>query len=183
MTTATEIRHAPATGTWQLDPVHSSVNFEISYLSGTFRGQFREIDAKLTVEGAGLSRLEGTAQVASVDVKDENLAAHLQSPEFFDAARYPELRFAADGFELDGESVAVDGELTIRGVTLPIELTGRLTPSLTDPYGRARLGLALSASVDRTNFGLNWNLPLPTGEPALANEVSILAELFLVQEA
>src|SRR5205823_1376897 len=73
---------APA-GTWNLDPVHSRVDFEVSYLAGTFKGEFHEIGAELTVDGERAS-LEGTANVANVDVKDENLSAHLQSPDFFD---------------------------------------------------------------------------------------------------
>src|SRR5688572_32475672 len=93
---------APA-GLWHLDPVHSSVAVEVDYLGGTFKGTFRDVAAELSVEESG-ARLTGTAQVAGVDVKDENRAAHLQSPDFFDAERAPELRFAAEGIALDGES-------------------------------------------------------------------------------
>ena len=82
-------------GTWNLDPVHSAVGFEVDYLAGTFRGQFRDVQAELGIGDSG-ARIEGTADVSSVDVKDENLVAHLQSPDFFDAERYPELRFVAD---------------------------------------------------------------------------------------
>jgi polyisoprenoid-binding protein YceI len=89
---------APA-GTWNLDPVHSRVDFEVSYLAGTFKGEFHELGAELTVAG-GRPSLEGTAKVASVDVKDENLSAHLQSPDFFDAERHPALRFAAEEIRL-----------------------------------------------------------------------------------
>src|SRR6266567_3975885 len=84
---------APA-GTWNFDSVHSRVDFDVSYLAGTFKGEFHEIGAELTVDGERAS-LEGTAKLASVDVKDENLSAHLQSPDFFDAERHPELRFPA----------------------------------------------------------------------------------------
>src|SRR5437867_3695360 len=93
-TTIDSLTIAPA-GTWQLDPVHSSVGFEVAYLGGTFKGQFRDASATLTVED-GKAQLTGAAQVGSVDVKDENFAAHLQSPDFFDAERNPELRFSAE---------------------------------------------------------------------------------------
>jgi polyisoprenoid-binding protein YceI len=169
------------TGTWRLDPVHSSIGFEVDYMVGAFRGQFREVDATLVVDGPDV-RLEGTAQVASVDVKDENLAVHLQSPEFFDADRYPELRFVATDVEGD-EELTVRGEITIKGVTQPVELTGRATPPLTDAYGRERIGLTLSTKLDRTAFGVSWNMPLPSGEPALSDEVTLVAELYFVQEA
>jgi polyisoprenoid-binding protein YceI len=182
MSTTTEIRHSLPTGTWQLDPVHSSIGFEIEYMGGVFRGQFRDVEATLVVGGDAAS-LTGAAKVASVDVKDENLAAHLASPEFFDVERYPELRFVATDVTGGGKDLAVRGEIAIKGVTQPVELTGRATAPLTDAYGRERLGVTLSTKLDRTAFGLSWNLPLPSGEPALSDEVTLVAELYFVQEA
>jgi polyisoprenoid-binding protein YceI len=169
-------------GTWSLDPVHSLVGFEIDYLAGTFRGQFNDVQVHLTVEG-DRARIEGTAQVASIDVKDENLAAHLQSPDFFDSERFPELEFVAEDIDLDGSSVVVPGEITIKGVTKAVEVNGTLSEPISDPYGKERLGLELSTRIDRTDFGIEWNMPLPTGNPALSNEVTIVAELQLVQAA
>ena len=169
------------TGTWQLDPVHSTVTFEVPYMAGTFRGEFHEIAAQLTVDETG--RLEGTAAVASVDVKDESLTAHLLSPEFFDVALHPELRFAAEDIELGGGDVAAVGEITIKGVTRPVEVIGTATAPMGDPYGNERIGLRLTATVDRSEFGLNWNAQLPNGEPALANEVRIVTDLQLVRGA
>ena len=171
---------APA-GTWNLDPVHSRVDFEVSYLAGTFKGEFHEIGAELAVEGERAS-LEGTAKVASVDVRDENLSAHLQSPDFFDAERHPELRFSAEEIRLDGDrKVSVAGELTIKGVSKPVAVTGTVTAPIVDPYGNERIGLNLATKIDRTDFGVNWNNPLPSGEPSLANDVTILAELQFVK--
>ena len=171
---------APA-GTWSLDPVHSSVDFEVSYLAGTFKGGFDEIGAELTVDGERAT-LEGSAKVASVDVKDENFSAHLQSPDFFDAERHPELRFTAEDIRLDGDGqVSVAGELTIKAVTQPVTVTGTVTTPMVDPYGNERIGLNLTTKIDRTDFGVNWNNPLPSGEPSLANDVTILAELQFVK--
>jgi len=167
-------------GTWRLDPVHSTVGFEIAYLAGTFKGEFREVASTLDVTDDGAS-LSGSAAVASVDVKDENLAAHLQSPDFFDAQRHPELRFAADRIALDGETVSVEGEITIKGVTKPVTLTGTASPPIDDPYGNQRVGFTLGTTVDRTDFGVDWNVPLPTGGPALADEVAIVADLQFVK--
>jgi polyisoprenoid-binding protein YceI len=179
MSTTETVTSAPA-GTWRLDPVHSSVAFEVDYLAGTFKGTFRDVEATLAVDGDS-ARVGGTAKVASVDVKDENLAAHLQSPEFFDAERYPELRFTGEDVRLDGETVVAEGEITIKGVTKPVAVAGTVTAPLADPYGRERIGLKVTGTVDRTDFGLNWNTPLPTGEPALASEVRIVGELFFVK--
>jgi polyisoprenoid-binding protein YceI len=165
-------------GTWNLDPVHSTASFEVAYLAGTFRGTFRDMQAEVDISD-GRTRIEGTANVASVDVKDENLAAHLQSPDFFDAERHPELRFVAE----DVETVEASGAITIKGVAKPVEVAGRISAPVTDAWGNERIGLQLSATVDRTEFGLDWNMPLPTGDQALANPVTILAELQLVKAA
>ena len=178
MAVLTESRTALPTGTWALDPVHSTIGFEIPYLAGTFRGSFKDVDAKLTADS-----LSGAARVASVDVKDENLTAHLQSPDFFDAENHPELTFASSSIERSGEELKVIGEITIRGTTKPVELNGTIAGPITDGYGNERIGLTLSTVVDRTEFGVDWNMPLPNGKPALQNEVTLVAELFFVQGA
>jgi polyisoprenoid-binding protein YceI len=178
MAVLTEGRTALPTGTWVLDPVHSTIGFELPYLAGTFRGHFTDVDAKLTADS-----LSGSARVASVDVKDENLAAHLQSPEFFDVERHPELTFASDSIDLADDQLKVHGEITIRGTTKPVELVGTLAGPITDGFGRERVNVQLETSVDRTEFGLNWNMPLPNGQPALQNEVKLAAELYFVREA
>ncbi|HVM55846.1 MAG TPA: YceI family protein [Gaiellaceae bacterium] len=173
---------APA-GTWSADPVHSHVSFEVAYAGvNTFRGGFTDFSVTLT--GGEEPTLEGTAKVAGVDVKDENLNAHLQTPDFFDAARYPELSFRATGLRrLEGGRVEGAGELTIKGVTQPIELTGTIAPApVTDPMGRERLGLRLETSIDRTDFGVSWNAPNQTGGDYVANDVKLIAELALIRQ-
>jgi polyisoprenoid-binding protein YceI len=178
MAVLTETRTALPTGTWTLDPVHSTVGFELPYLAGTFRGHFIDVDAKLTAD-----RLSGSARVASIDVKDENLAAHLQSPEFFDAEEHPELTFASRSIERSDDELKVAGEVTIRGTTKPVELVGTIAGPMTDAFGNERVNVKLATTVDRTAFGLNWNMPLPNGQPALQNEVMLVAELYFVQGA
>ena len=178
MAVLTENRTALPTGAWILDPVHSSIGFELPYLAGTFRGHFTDVDAKLTADS-----LSGSARVASVDVKDENLAAHLQSPEFFDAERHPQLTFTSESIERTGDELEIRGEITIRGTTKPVELVGTIADPMTDAFGRERVNVKLETSVDRTEFGLNWNMPLPNGQPALQNEVTLVAELYFVREA
>lgn len=178
--TTTETTIAP-TGTWTLDPVHSIVGFEVDYMVGTFKGTFHDVSASLTAADDGAVTLEGSARVAGVDVKDETQNAHLQSPDFFDAERFPELRFQADDISVDADEVAANGEITIKGVTKPVTVTGTLSPLIADPWGNQRFGIELRATVDRTDFGLDWNNPLPSGDLALANEVTIVAELQFVQ--
>jgi polyisoprenoid-binding protein YceI len=178
MSITREAVQAVPTGTWTLDPVHSTIGFEIAYLGGTFRGHFDGVDARLA-DG----RLLGSARVASVQVKDENLEAHLQSPDFFDAERYPELRFESSEIDRDGDEVTVRGEITIKGVTQPVELRGTIGDATVNAGGRDVFGLKLETVVDRTSFGVNWNMPLPDGKPALADEVELTADLFLIREA
>ena len=182
MSTTTDIRQALPVGTWQLDPVHSTIGFEVDYMGGAFRGQFREVTAKLEAEGE-TSVLTGSAKVASADLKDENLTAHIQSPDFFDAERFPELSFESSEIERSGDQITVGGGITIKGVERPVELTGTLADPITDPYGRERISLKLDTTVDRSEFGVNWNVPLPDGKPALADEVKLSAELYFVREA
>jgi polyisoprenoid-binding protein YceI len=181
MSITTETRQGLPLGTWALDPVHSTIGFEVNYLAGAFRGQFREVSAGL--EAGASPVLTGSAKVASVDVKDENLTAHLQSPDFFDAERHPELSFESSEIDRDEDRITVRGGISIKGVEKPVELTGTITEPIVDAYGRERLGLKLETTVDRTDFGVDWNLPLPDGKPALANDVKLTAELYFVKEA
>ena len=172
---------APA-GTWRLDKVHSSIAFQVPYLAGAFNGSFREFEGTLDIADDGAA-LTGAAKVASVDVKDDNLSAHLQSPDFFDAESHPELRFSSDRIALDGESVRVSGEITIKGVTRPIAATGAAHGPVANLQGDDSLRLQLTTTVDRSEFGVSWNAELPGGGKALSDEVTILAELYFVKEA
>ena len=145
---------------------------------GTFGGTVSDFDA--TLDGG---RLTGAARIATLEVKDENLHAHLLSPEFFDAERYPEVSFSTDAAEVSGDQVRFEGELTIKGITRPATLTGTLVGPTTDPYGNERYGLDLETTVDRTQFGITWNNDMPNGTKALADEVTLKADLSLVKAA
>src|ERR1700760_1812603 len=169
---------APA-GNWAADPVHSNISFEVGYAGvNTFRGGFKEFTASLSGDA-----LSGSAKVASVDVKDEQLNGHLQTPDFFDGARYPEITFTATDLAREGTTVSGSGELTIKGVTQPIEVSGTIAeaPS-TDPFGRERLRLRLQATIDRTAFGVSWNAPNQSGGNYLADDVTLIAELAFVRQ-
>jgi len=172
----TQTQAVPA-GTWALDPVHSTIGFAVGYMAGTFTGAFNDFDAVVT-DGM----LTGSAKVASVRAKDPNLETHLQSPEFFDAERYPELTFESHSIERNGNRIRIDGEITIKGHTEAVEITGDITDPIADPYGGERFGLALAAVIRRDEFGVTWNNPLPSGEPALSNDVTVIAELQLVKQ-
>jgi polyisoprenoid-binding protein YceI len=181
MSTETLNRQLPA-GTWTVDPVHSSINFAITHNGvATFRSGFSSYEATLT--GGESPRLEGTVDVASVDVSEEMLKGHLLSPEFFDAERHPRVKFSSTeiGAEEDG-SVRLSGELEIRGEAHAVEATGRFAEIGADIAGNERVGFSLEAAVDRRDFGLDWNADLPNGGRALEYEVAINVELELVAE-
>jgi polyisoprenoid-binding protein YceI len=168
---------AAPTGTWSLDSVHSSIGFAVQYAGvGTFRGTFDEFDASL-VEG----RLEGVAKVASVRVDDPNLAGHLQSPDFFDAEQYPELRFVSKSIERDGDTVSIQGDLTIRGITQSVEIAGTIAGPLNDAFGRERVAFDVETTVNRQDHGLKWNMELPGGGQALGDDVTLTANLAFLQ--
>jgi len=174
MTITAETTAVP-TGTWQADTVHSSVTFEVPYAVATFSASVSDFDATLA-DG----RLTGAARIASIAVKDQNLEAHLLSPEFFDAERHPEVGFVTDRIRRNGDAVEVEGQITIKGITRPATLRGTIVGPTVDHFGKNRVGLRLETTVDRTEFDINWNMPLPSGEPALANEVTLKADLTLV---
>src|SRR6476646_270003 len=162
------------TGTWKADTVHSRVAFEVTYAVATFTGEVTAFAA--TLEDGTLT---GVARIESLKVKEENLEAHLLSPEFFDAERHPEVTFASKSIKRDGDSVEIDGEVTMKGITKPAKLTGTANGPAIDHFGAHRFGLQLQTTVDRTAYDMNWNMPLPNGEPALGNEVTLKAELTL----
>jgi polyisoprenoid-binding protein YceI len=175
-----EATNALPVGTWNLDPVHSQIGFAVDYHVGTFRGSFSPVEATLEVAEDGTAKLTGAAPVTGVKVQDENLSGHLQSPDFFDAERTPEITFSSNQIAVSGDELKVDGELTIKGTTLPVKAKGTVGEQR-EYMERPYFGLKLEAQVDRTKFGLNWNNPLPNGDSALANDVTITAELFFTK--
>ncbi len=171
-------------GTWQSDPTHSSAGFAIKHMVvATFRGRFEDLSATLEVGDDGSAELNGTVQAGSIAVKDENLQAHLGSPDFFDTERYPELRFVSTSIRRDGEELVLDGDLTIKDQTHPVEARGTITDPVETLGGAVKIGLTLETVIDRTKYGLIWNAPLPKGGVALADDVKLTVELELVQAA
>ena len=154
MSTTEQITAVP-TGTWTSDPIHSSFGFSVKHMVvATFRGSLGDFDATLTGAEDGAARLEATGRVNSVVTQDENLTGHLQSPDFFDAQRYPEVRYSATDIARDGERLLVKGELTLKGVTKPLELTGTLAGPVVGVGDAERIGVGLQGVIDRTEYGM-----------------------------
>jgi polyisoprenoid-binding protein YceI len=165
-------------GTWTADPKHSAVEARIKHMGiATVTGHFPEVEA--TLEGGAEPRLRGTIHVTSIDSQDADRDAHLRSPDFFDAERYPEATFESTSVEPG----RIAGELTLKGVTRPVEFAAEVTGAGTDPWGNERIGVDLDGEIDRTDFGVNWNAPLPGGGFLLADRVRLHASLSLTKAA
>ncbi len=180
MTTAQAESTIP-TGTWQSDPVHSSVGFSVRHAVGTFRGGFGQFEATLS-DSSGEPELSGHVPVESVQVKEENLEAHLLSPEFFDQDQAPEIRFDSSKVTREGDQVVVEGELTVKGATNAVTARGEITGPGAGPDGNDRLGIDLETKVDRHDYGLDWNMDLPDGSKMLGDEVTLTVHLELIKE-
>jgi polyisoprenoid-binding protein YceI len=182
MSTETIKQQEVPSGTWVVDPVHSSVNFAVTHNGvTTFRSGFERYEARLT--GGEQAQLEGTVDVDSIQIDEEMLKGHLLSPEFFDVQRFPQLRFTSSELSV-GESgeLRVSGELEIHGENRAVEATGRFAQLGGDLAGKERVGLSIEATVDRRDFGLDWQAELPSGGEVLDYAVTINVDLELVGE-
>jgi polyisoprenoid-binding protein YceI len=182
----TIVADTPATtipsGTWTIDPVWSSLEFEVRKLGlATVKGRVPGFTG--TIRGGDSPAIEGIVDASTITTFDAERDGHLQSPDFFDSERHPELRFASTSFELHGDELVVTGDLTVRGVTQPVELRGSYVGNGVDPMGNDRIGIELEGTVDRRDFGLVWNLPLPGGDFLLPNDVTLKATFAAVRAA
>jgi polyisoprenoid-binding protein YceI len=167
--------------TYNADPVHSSFGFAVRYQGvSLFKGTLNEVAATLT-DG----RLEGTAQVESISIRTpDQFRQHVLSAEFFDVENHPEVTFTSNDLDVREDGTAtVAGELTIKGITRPVEATGTWVAPAADAFGNARGHLNLEAVIDRTEFDISWNMALPSGGNVLANDVTLTVELSLVEQA
>jgi polyisoprenoid-binding protein YceI len=179
--TAPETTALPA-GVWNTDPIHSSLHFAVKHMVvATFRSALPDFEATLDVDAGGRTTLEGAGRVASVVTPDPNLTGHLQSPDFFDAERHPVVRFRSTEVARSGDRIRVAGDLTLKGHTGRIALGGSIAGPVVGLGGDDRIALELTGTLDRTEYGLDWNAPLPQGGFAVGDEVTISAHLELVR--
>jgi len=172
------------TGNYNVDPSHSNVGFEVKHMGiATVRGTFRKFQG--TVEATGNApRLEGTVEVASIDTGDENRDGHLKAPDFFDADQYAQISFHSSATDANQDgAIQLSGEITIKGVTKPIELTGTIAENGQDPWGNERIGLEVEGKIDRREFDLKWNQTLPNGNLLVSNDVKLLVSVSAVKAA
>jgi polyisoprenoid-binding protein YceI len=163
------------TASWSVDPVHSSIGFGVKHLGvSTYRGTFPGVTGRIETSDGALAAVEGIVRIDSLVTADANLTDHLLAPDFFEAATYPEARFASTRIEQRADGgFRVEGELTLRGITQPVVLDGEIEGFGSDPYGNEKIGLIAKGTIDRTAFGVSWNAPLANGALALAEKVTL----------
>ena len=173
----------PFTGTYDIDRTHSSVHFAVEHIVSTFRASFDDIDGRLVGDDAGTT-LGAAARVESVSIVDPpEFREHVvHGEDFFQADVHPALVFRSTDVDLHGDgSALVTGELVIRGISRTITAVGSYRAPTRDPFGSLRAALELRATIDRRDWGLNWQLPLPDGGDAVGWNVELTAELELVE--
>jgi polyisoprenoid-binding protein YceI len=172
------------TGTWVVDPVHSSIGFEVKHMMiSTVRGHFREFEGTLeAAEDYHDSRVWGKAWTASIDTGNADRDAHLRSPDFFDVERYPEIHFESTAIEhVELGMYQVRGELTIRDVTREVEVEATVEGAAVDPWGNERVGIAVRGVIDRTEFGLTWQERLSGGRLLVGEQVAVRLDVSAVR--
>ncbi|HEY8524798.1 MAG TPA: YceI family protein [Acidimicrobiales bacterium] len=175
----------PTPGTFELDPAHSHVGFSVRHMMvSRVRGRFASFSGVVTVaDDPAASSVEVTIDVASIDTRDETRDNHLRSPDFFDAEKYPTITYRSRGVTVTGPGrFTVQGDLTVRDVTRPVDLDVTYEGVAKDPWGNQRFGITATTEIDREDFGLTWNQPLETGGVLVGKSARIEIEAEAVRK-
>jgi polyisoprenoid-binding protein YceI len=170
------------TGTWQVDKVHSSVEFQVKHLGiATVKGQFTEFEGTLEVSPENTVAY-GTAQTASVNTREPQRDEHLRSADFFDAEQNPEITFRSSAIRpVDEDTFEIDGDISIHGITRPLTLKAVLEGTETDPQGNDRVGVSAVAQINRSDFEMKFNAALGSGNVVVSDKVKILLDISAVK--
>ena len=170
-------------GTYNVDPAHSVVGFAVRHLMvSKVRGRFNEFTGTINIaEDPLASTVEAVAQVASITTNDEQRDGHLKNSDFFDAEKFPTLTFTSTSVRPDGDDFVLVGDLTIKGVTLPVEFELEYEGASPDPWGGSRIGFTAEAEINRKDFGMEWNMALETGGFVIGDKVKITLDIEAVK--
>lgn len=183
MTTLTDIHPHYIAGTWKLDPTHSTVAFSVKHLMiSKVRGTFDTFDVTIvTAENPADSTIEAVIDVASVNTNNADRDGHLRTNDFFKVEEFPTMTFRSTSFtEIDGDDFTLEGELTLRGVTKTVKLTGEFGGIITDGYGQTKAAASASTKINRHDFGVSWNMALEAGGVTLGDDITINLDLQVV---
>ena len=173
-------------GTWTIDPAHSNVGFAVKHMGiATVRGEFTEFEGTLEIaEDLSSAKAYGTAKTESVNTNEPQRDDHLRSPDFFDAAQFPELSFESTSIEaLDDEEFRITGRLTIHGVTNDIVLHADYQGTDIDPYGNERVGLEVTGQLSRGDYDMKFNQALGSGNVLVADKVKLALDISAVKQS
>jgi polyisoprenoid-binding protein YceI len=174
------------TGTWSVDPAHSSVGFSVKHLGiATVRGKFEDFEGTLVIgEGDETARAYGTVQGVSINTGDAGRDEHLRSADFFGVEQNPELRFASTQVTpVDDETFEISGDLTMNGVTKPITLTAEVQGEETDPWGNERVALEVTGQLNRGDWNMTFNQALGSGNLLVGEKVKLQLDISAVKQA
>jgi polyisoprenoid-binding protein YceI len=176
-----------AVSTWAIDADHSSVQFKVKHLMvSNVKGNFNKFSGAVTIDDADItkSKVDVTIDAASIDTANAKRDEHLRSPDFFDVAKYPTLKFVSTKVAKAGEGrLKVTGNLTIHGVTKEVVLDVEgPSPAVKDPWGNTKSGASATTKINRKDFGLTWNKALETGGMVVGEEVLITLEVELLKK-
>jgi polyisoprenoid-binding protein YceI len=176
-----------ATTNWSIDPMHSDVQFKIKHLViSTVTGSFKKFSGEATTEGEGFdnANIDFTIDVASIDTNQEMRDTHLRSGDFFEAEKYPTITFKSTSFKkISGDDYKLIGNLTMKGVTKPVELDVEYGGSEKDNYGNQKYGFEVTGKIPRKEFGLTYNAITETGGLALGEDVKLVANIQVAKKA
>lgn len=178
---------AMTTTKWKVDPAHSEVQFKVKHLMiTTVTGYFKKFDLEVETEEenefANARKIHFTADINSIDTNNSQRDTHLKSGDFFDAENHPQITFEGKHFEKDGDGHKLHGDLSIRGVTKPIELDVEFAGIVVDPYGNTKAGFTVEGKISRKEFGLTWNAVTEAGQVVVSNDIRIHCEIQLVKQ-
>ena len=171
------------TGTWTVEPSHSSAEFTVRHAGiAKVRGAVAITEGVITIgEDLASSSVTATLDPATISTRDANRDGHLQSADFFDVENHPTWTFVSSAIEARGDAYVVVGDLTIHGVTKQVELETEFNGAATDPFGASRLGFSATTQISRKEFGLTWNAALETGGVLVSDNVKVSLEIEAVQ--
>jgi polyisoprenoid-binding protein YceI len=171
---------------WELDPVHSEIQFKIKHLMiSSVTGQFNSFKGNVETENDDFSsaRVHFTADIDSISTNNEQRDQHLQNSDFFDAEKYPQIVFDGSSMENTGkETFILHGILSMRGISLPVTLDVEYGGNTIDPWGNTRVGFAVNGKIKRSDFGLSFGLVSETGNIMLGDEVKLFANVQFVKQ-
>jgi polyisoprenoid-binding protein YceI len=172
-------------GTWVADAVHSDVSFKVRHMAvGKAKGTFALKSATLVVDENGAHSVTAEIDAASVDTKQEQRDAHVRSADFLDVENHPVLTFVSTGLKSqDGDDFVLNGDLTIRGTTQPVELAVEFLGETVDAYGGTRAGFSAKTSISRKSYGVSFEAAFGAGNAVVADKVEIDLELEFVKNA